>query len=276
MIADGKKISSEILSDLRKDVAGFSFRPKLIDIYAGENSVVESYVKIKGKRAEELGMEFEAIHFSESAGQEEIKGKIRSLNLQKEICGIIVQLPLPAHLDKQDILDAIDPKLDIDAIGSHNRDLFFKGKGYFIPPTAGAIMAILDYYKIEIGGKKVLVIGEGELVGKPAAILLRSKGAKVSSANLQTQNLKELCLDSDIIIAGAGSPKIVRAGMVKRGAVVIDAGTSESGGAIYGDVDFENVAPKCALISPVPGGVGPITVAILLKNALKALKLRRA
>ncbi len=274
MVINGKIIADRIFSGLKREISNLGFVPKLIDIYVGGNSVIESYVNIKGRRAREIGMGFEAVHFPETATQEEIENKIRQANSRREVCGIIVQLPLPQNLDKKKILDAISPALDVDAIGTVNSEKFISGQEIFLPPTAGAILQILEQYKIGIGSAKILVIGAGDLVGKPVAVLLKRRGAQIKIADSQTRNLKELSLAADIIISGAGSPKLVKADMVKEGAIVIDAGTSESGGSIAGDVDFETVAPKCSLITPVPGGVGPVTVAMLLRNALMAAKAR--
>lgn len=275
MIVDGKKIASEIFSQLKKELADIPFKPKIVDVYIGHNPVIESFVNIKRKQALNLGFEFESVDLEDNISQKDLEERVENIGSQKDVCAIIVQLPLPPNFDQQRILDKIKPDLDADAITSQN---FGKIIGYtggdqvFLPPAAAAVLKILNYYDIEIKGKRVLVVGSGNLVGKPSAILLMQFGATVTVANADTVNLKEIALSSDIIISGAGSPRLLQADMVKDGVVVIDAGTSESGGTIIGDVDFESVLKKASLISPVPGGVGPVTVAMLLKNAVISAK----
>jgi|SRR5579872_49996 len=272
MIIDGKKISQEILDGLKQELKQIGFRPKLIDVFVGEDPVVETYVRIKEKRALEIGLDFELRRFPADIAQSELERAVRDLNAVENLAGLLVQLPLPGHLDKQRVLDKIDPRFDVDVITSTNLGQLFTGEQFFTPATAAAIMHIIDHEKISLEGRNVLMVGAGDLVGKPVAFLLMQRLATVTVANAATRNLKELGLNSDIIISGAGVPKLITAEMVKDGAVVIDAGTAESAGGIGGDVEFDSVALKAALISPVPGGVGPVTVAMLLYNTVQSAK----
>lgn len=274
MIIDGRKISRDILEDLKNELKIINFRPKLIDVLVGDDLVTESYVNIKAKRAGEVGIDFEIVRFSSAVTQEELESDILELNKSEHLCGLIVQLPLPGHLDKQKILDAINPAVDVDVITSENSTKFFEGRAELLPPTANAILKILETLNFDLQKSKVLVVGAGDLVGKPTAHLLREKGANVIVADKETENLAELCLNADIIISGAGVPKLITAGMVKANTIVIDAGTAESAGGISGDVDFEAIKDKAKAISPVPGGVGPVTVAMLLQNVVKVAKSR--
>lgn len=272
MIIDGKKISAEILSKLQNDLQALPFRPKLIDVLVGEDPVMESYVRIKSKRAAEIGIDFELKKYPKNISQQQLESEVENLNFTENLCGLIIQLPLPAHIDRQKVIDRINPLYDVDVITSTNLGQLFTGQGFFAPATASAIMQIIEHEKINLEGKNVLVVGAGDLVGKPVTFLLMQKRATVTVANASTINLAAICQDADIIISGTGVPGLIKADMVKDGAVVIDAGTAESAGGIGGDVDFENVSKKASLISPVPGGVGPVTVAMLLYNVVQSAK----
>ncbi len=274
MIIDGKKISQEVLTQIKNEVGLLKFKPKLIDVLIGADPVTESYVRIKAKRAAEVGIDFEIVRLEAGIEQAEVEIKISELNETEDLSGLIVQLPLPAHLDKQSILDCIDPNLDVDVITSINLGRLFTGKEVFAPATAGAIFRILDYQKIDLKGKNLLIIGAGDLVGKPSAFMAIQRGATVTIANRATKNLSELTLMADVIISGAGQPGLITSEMVRASTVVIDAGTAESAGEIAGDADFINLKSKVAGITPVPGGVGPVTVAMLLSNVLESAKNR--
>lgn len=271
-VIDGKKISREILENLKDEVKKISFKPKLIDIVVGEDPVVETYLKIKAKRAEEIGVEFEVRRYPGSISQEALEQAVLDANAAKDLAGLIIQLPIPPHLDKQKVLDRIDPRFDVDVITSTNLGRLFTGKQFFVPATAAAVMQIIEDRQISLEGKNVLMVGAGDLVGKPVTFLLMQRQATVTVANAATKNLRELALAADLIISGAGVPKLITADMVKPDSVIIDAGTAESAGGIGGDVDFEAVAAKAAAVSPVPGGVGPVTVAMLLYNTIRAAK----
>ena len=272
MIIDGKKISRTILNEAAEILSALSFQPVLIDIVVGNNPVIDSYVRIKEKRAAEINISFIAHRLPETISEQALIGEIKALHQTPHLCGMIVQLPLPKHINKQNILDCIDPVIDVDAITSENIGKLINGTQRFLPPTAGAIMALLRSVHAQLNSANVLIIGAGDLVGKPAAVLLLQHEATITVANDKTKNLEELCKIADIIISGAGVPKLVTAAMVKAGAIVIDAGTAESSGVIVGDVDFENVEGIAGAISPVPGGVGPVTVAMLLHNVAIAAR----
>ncbi len=274
MIVDGKTISSEILEDLKARVSKLNFRPKLVDIVIGNDPVTESYVNIKAKRAEEVGIEFEVKKFDESVEEPTLLSAIEETQKEKNLCGLIIQLPIPAHLDKYKVINAIKPSLDVDVVTAENVGRLTMGQTAFVPATAGSIMKILEHYKVPLKGRKVLVVGAGDLVGKPVAFLCIQAEATVAVANKETQDLSKLAQNADVIITGAGQPGLITGEMVKDGVIVIDGGTAESGGGIVGDVDFDSVSPKASLISPVPGGVGPVTVAMLLSNVVTAAEKR--
>jgi methylenetetrahydrofolate dehydrogenase (NADP+) / methenyltetrahydrofolate cyclohydrolase len=268
MIVDGKAIASEILGDIKMRVGKLSFQPKLIDVVIGSDPVTESYVNIKAKRADEVGIDFEIRKFDENVSEETLLSEILSIQQQPNLCGLIIQLPLPEHLNRQRVINAINPDLDVDVVTSENMGKLLTGQPVYTPATAGSIMKILEHHKVVLAGATVLVIGAGDLVGKPVAFLCIQAGATVTVANKQTKDLASLSKSADVIITGAGQPNLLTGEMVKDGAIVIDGGTAESGGGIVGDVEFESVSSKASLISPVPGGVGPVTVAMLLNNVV--------
>ena len=272
-ILSGKLIAQTLQQEVALGIAKLSFQPLLVDVVVGNNPVIDSYVRIKAKRASEVGIRFETRNFPESISEEDLLDAIQKINTEQNVCGIILQLPLPKQLPKQKIIDCIDPKYDVDVITSTNLGQLFTGTLAIKPATAGAILHMLKQTGMSLIGKHVLVIGAGDLVGKPVAYLLIQERATVTIAQSTTKNLKELTLNADIIISGTGSPKLVTADMVREGVVIIDAGTAESASGISGDVDFAQVGPKCTFISPVPGGVGPVTVAMLLSNVLHQARL---
>lgn len=273
MIIDGRKISKEILEQLKTEVASLGFVPKLIDVFVGDDPVIESYVKIKAKRAEEIGIAFETIRLPATISQVELEEKVAALNKETDLCDLIVQLPLPGNLNKQPVIDEIIPRFDVDMITSANLGVFFTGEEMIVPATANAILKMIQSVEPNLEGKHVLVIGAGYLVGKPVSILLMQNRATVTVANSATEDLKSLCLQADIIVSGTGVPGLITDDMVNPNTIVIDAGTAESyTGVIQGDVDFAKVEPKAKAVSPVPGGVGPVTVAMLLYNVVQVAK----
>jgi methylenetetrahydrofolate dehydrogenase (NADP+)/methenyltetrahydrofolate cyclohydrolase len=269
---NGKKIAGQMLERIKSEVAELGFKPLVVDVLVGDDPVSASFVKIKKKTAFEAGMDFKLAQFPQDITQEELIGQIREINKYAGLCGLIIQLPLPKHLVKEEILDCIEPRVDIDCIGKSCAKNFYSGKSEMVPPTAAAILHIIEQLKIDFTGKKILVIGQGSLVGKPFSFLLSQKGLDVATADRSTSGLQSLSLGADIIITGAGKPKLVTREMVKPGTVIIDAGTSEAEGSIVGDVDTESLKDTDCLVSPVPGGVGPVTVAMLLNNALSVAK----
>jgi methylenetetrahydrofolate dehydrogenase (NADP+)/methenyltetrahydrofolate cyclohydrolase len=260
---DGSEIAKQLLTKLSTEVRRLPFTPLFCDVLVGDNAVASSFVKIKAKRAEEIGLKFELIQFPETANTEEVIEKIKTIQRNPFLSGLIVQLPLPAQLDKDAIINAIDPRVDVDALGKN---------ATMASPTASAVIAVLDSLNLDLSTKKILMIGQGELVGKPVTAILRSKGLDVVTADESTANLKELTLTADVIISATGHAKLITGDMIKTDSVLIDCGTSESAGSIVGDVDMDSVLSKAKFISPVPGGVGPVTVAKLLQNVVNVAK----
>lgn len=272
MIIDGKKISKEILEEVKNEVASLSFVPLFCDILVGDDVVSKQYVNLKRKKAESVGMNFYDASFPVTATTEEIISKIEDLNKMEYMCGIIVQLPLPNHLDTRAILDAIDPELDVDCLGSFASKNFYEGNSRLSFPTALACMRILEEVKIDLHNSNVVVLGQGDLVGKPVSHLLTRNNIKHICLDSKSENNEQVLKQADIIISGIGREGYIKGDMIKEGVSIIDAGTSESNGTVVGDVDFESVKDKVDFISPVPGGVGPVTVAMLFRNVLQVAK----
>lgn len=273
-IIDGVKIKDEILNKLKSEVDALPFPPIFCDILVGDDTVSASYVRIKGKMAESIGVKFKAVNFPENTTTEEILQEIDNLNKVPLLCGIIIQLPLPPQIDKQLILDRIDPKLDVDCLGSYNSEIFYNiggGVGY---PTALACMRILDSLNLDLKEKGIVVVGQGRLVGLPVSHMLRSRGLEIKTINSKTENSDEIIKNADIVITATGRAKSINENNIKEGVVIIDAGTSEENGAVVGDVDLDSVITKALYVSKTPGGVGPVTVAMLLDNVYQVAKIK--
>lgn len=263
MILDGRALAESVYTELAAARALIPRVVKLGIVVGGKNLATESFVRIKAKAAARLIIDMVRVEISNGATLAEIIGEVERLAARTD--GIIVQLPLPAYIDTDLVLQAIPPHKDVDVL---SRDAFstFKGGGSVIPPVAAAIALILEKNNVAISGKRAVVVGEGRLVGKPAAIMLERRGASIITLT-EGHDIASYTKDADIIVLGAGSPGILKPDMVKQGAVVIDAGTSELSGKVVGDVD-PAVAEKCTLFTPVPGGVGPVAVAMIFKNLL--------
>ena len=284
-ILDGKKTSAIILEQLKLDVAqrandGKSI-PHLVAILVGTNGASETYVAAKVKACDEVGFGSTLIRYEESISENELLNKIRELNSEPDVDGILVQLPLPDHIRSENVISAIDPTKDVDGFNPESVGRMVQGLPAFVSATPYGIMLLLEYNKIETNGKHAVVIGRSNIVGRPISILLSNNtnpgNCTVTVCHSKTPNIKEICLQADIIVAAIGRPGYVTADMVKEGATVIDVGITrvpdssrKSGFRLKGDVDFDSVSPKCAWITPVPGGVGPMTIAALMKNTLKA------
>lgn len=282
-ILDGKYLAAQIKAEIKEEVdlivASGRRAPHLVAVLVGSDPASQTYVKSKAKHAEAVGIRSTVHTLDESTTQENLLALITTLNNDSEIDGYIIQLPLPKHFDEAAIIEAIDPAKDVDGFHPVNLGLMVTGSAKaFIPATPFGIMEIFKRYSIETSGKKVAVIGRSLIVGTPISILMSRNtdpgNATVTLLHSKSKNLKEVCLDSDIIIAAIGKKHFVTADMVKKDAVIIDVGINRVEGKIYGDVDFENVAPKCAAITPVPGGVGLLTITSLLQNTLKSYKLK--
>ncbi len=269
---DGKKLSREILSKVKNTVASLDFQPVFCDVLVGNDPASLQYVQMKAKTAEMVGIHFHNATFSESISTADLIKEIKILNKIKNMCGIIVQLPLPPHLDRRAVLDAIDSRIDVDCLGTIASEKFYNGATTVGFPTALACMALLDSLNLDLKSKKIIVLGKGELVGRPVASLLNFRGLSPVIISSKTLNKEELIKQADVIISGIGKGKYITSNMIKEGAVLIDAGTSESGSGIVGDVDLESVKDVAGYVSPVPGGVGPMTVAMLLNNVLQVAK----
>jgi methylenetetrahydrofolate dehydrogenase (NADP+)/methenyltetrahydrofolate cyclohydrolase len=271
-ILDGKKISKEILQQLKQDVSKLPFKPIFCDVLVGDNSVSSSYVNIKGRTAERVGLSFRLEQLPVSVSEGDLKERIGQLNKLENLCGLIVQLPLPPHINRQAVLDAIDPHLDIDCLTSENTKKFYQGHRALVPPTAGAIMKIVESLPKSMQLGQYVIVGQGQLVGKPVTELLKRQRRSVTIANSKTTNLATVTQKADVLISGTGQAGLISSTFVKNGCAVIDAGTAELEGGIVGDVDFESIKQKAGFITPVPGGVGPVTVSMLLYNVVEVAK----
>lgn len=273
-IMDGKAVAAEIKQELKEKVTSFvdafGFRPGLAVILVGDDPASQVYVRNKQKACEEIG--FKSFIFRHPAEETEanLLMAIEGLNNSTEIHGILVQLPLPKHIDEAKIINAISPNKDVDCFHPVNVGRVMTGDYAFLPCTPAGVIELLDYYNIDITGKECVVVGRSNIVGKPMSMLLLNRNGTVTTAHSKTTNLAEVCRRADILVSAVGKPKFITEGMVKEGAVVIDVGINRVDGKLCGDVDFENVAPKTSYITPVPGGCGPMTIAALMKNTFKA------
>ncbi len=274
MIIDGKKIRNEILESVKQDVALLPFTPVFCDVLVGDDPVSLQYIQMKARTAEAVGIHFHHAEFPINISTEELVIEIEKLNKIPNMCGLIVQLPLPGHIDRDLVLNTIDSSIDVDCLGKKASDIFYGGNITIGYPTALACMAILDSVISDLSGKSIVVRGQGMLVGKPVAHLFRMRGLEVSTMTRATENKETTIKNADIVISGTGQGKYLTGTMIKEGSIVIDAGTSESNGGIIGDVDLESVKDIASYVSPVPGGVGPVTVAMLLRNVLKVAQSR--
>ncbi len=285
ILIDGKKtaadIKKEIAADVEIMVAEGKKQPHLAAILVGHDGGSESYVAFKIKDCAEVGFKSSLIRYEDDVTEAELLTKVEELNTDDDVDGFIVQLPLPDHISEQKIIEAIDPKKDVDGFHPVNVGRMVIGLPSFVSATPDGIVELLQRYKIETSGKNCVVVGRSNIVGRPMSVLMSQKkmNATVTVAHSRTKNLNELCASADILIAALGYPEFVKADMVKEGAVVIDVGTTrvrsdktKSGWKLKGDVLFDEVAPKCSAITPVPGGVGPMTRVSLLKNTLLAAK----
>lgn len=288
-IMDGKLVSQAVKDDLKQkvfdQVAHGMKKPHLAAILVGNNGASETYVASKVKSCEEVGFTSTLIRLDAAITQEELLEEINKLNQNSDIDGILVQLPLPKHISEQVVIDTISADKDVDGFHPESVGRMVQGLPAFYPATPYGILLMIAHYGIETKGKHAVVIGRSNIVGRPISILLNRNdypgNCTVTVCHSHTPNLKDICLQADIIVAALGRPEFLKADMVKEGAVVIDVGITrvadpsrKSGFAIKGDVDFEAVAEKCSYITPVPGGVGPMTIAALLMNTYKACQLR--
>ena len=277
-ILDGKNVSAQVKERVKNEALNLKnkgIEPALAVILVGEDKASQTYVEAKEKACNLCEIKSVMHRLSESTTQSELIALIDVLNLDDGIDGILVQLPLPKHIDTNKILETISPAKDVDGFAAINVGKLASGLDGFVPCTPLGIMEIFKAYDINLEGKNAVVIGRSNIVGKPMANLLLNTNATVTVTHSKTRNLKEICADADILVAAIGRADFVTADMVKEGAVVIDVGINRmDDGKLKGDVKFDEVAPKCSFITPVPGGVGPMTIAMLLSNTIKSAKNR--
>ena len=286
-LIDGKKVAAEVKQEIAAEVeqmiAEGKRRPHLVAILVGHDGGSETYVRNKVIACEQCGFKSTLIRYEDDVTENELLDTIDKLNNDTDVDGFIVQLPLPRHISEQRIIEAIDYRKDVDGFHPTNVGRMSIGLPCFVSATPAGIIELLSRYNVNTNGANCVVLGRSNIVGKPVANLLMQKApvgnATVTVCHSATKNLKEICRQADIIIAAIGQPEFVKEDMVKEGAVIIDVGTTrvpstetKSGFKLKGDVDFANVAPKCSLITPVPGGVGPMTICSLMKNTLLAAK----
>lgn len=275
-ILDGKDLADKISENIKKEVSQLDKKPKLAVILVGNNPASEVYVRNKQKRAIEIGFESLVLPLPEDISEDNLLEHIYILNEDTNINGILIQLPLPKHLNQQKILEAIEPIKDVDGFTSYNFGRIALGyKPYSIPCTPKGIIRLLEEYNIQLESKNALVIGRSNIVGKPISLLLQNKNATVTMAHSRTKNLKELALNSDIIVSAIGKPKFITKDFIKEGAIVVDVGINRTENGLCGDVDFENVKELTSYITPVPKGVGPMTIAMLMENTLELYKIQK-
>ncbi len=262
------KIKDDILAKIKEDVLSLPFSPVFCDILVGDDLVSASYVRIKARTAESVGIKFKAAHFPSSITTEELIEKIKDLNNVPNMCGIIVQLPLPSHINRDGVLDAIRPDLDVDCLGKDGSLAFYNNSGVLKYPTALACIEVINSLNFDLENKKIVILGQGKLVGRPVAHLLKMYNLDVQTITRDTENQDEILKNADIIVSAIGQGKFITGDKVKKGVVIIDAGTSEEDGGVVGDLYVDSVSGIASYVTSTPGGVGPVTVAMLLKNVL--------
>ena len=274
-IIDGKAVSKSVKERVKAECEAKGIKPGLAVIIVGDDPASQVYVRNKEKACEECGFYSEKYALPADTTQEELNELVATLNNKKESNGILCQLPLPSHLDDKEVINRIDPIKDVDAFHPVNVGAIMIGDYNFLPCTPAGVMELIHSTGVDVSGKKAVVIGRSNIVGKPMAMLLLHENATVEITHSRTQNLADVTKTADILVAAIGKAKFVTADMVKDGAVVIDVGMNrDENGKLCGDVDYENVKDKCSFITPVPGGVGPMTISMLMQNTLTACKLQ--
>ena len=279
-LIDGKAIAAEMRSEIKRGVDGFKAERNreigLAVVLVGENPASKIYVKNKIKACEEVGIKSYAYYLPENAPQSAVEELVSGLASDDNIDGILVQLPLPAHLDSVKVLSFIPTDKDVDGFSVENIGKLAMGEKCLVACTPNGVMKMLEYYGVERTGKRAVVVGRSNIVGKPMALLLLNANATVTVCHSKTRDLKAECLKAEVLVAAIGKEKFITADMVKEGAVVIDVGMNrDENGKLCGDVDFETVKDKCSYITPVPGGVGPMTITMLMYNTLQSALFRR-
>lgn len=275
-IISGKELSKKVRAEVKEEVevlkATYGAVPHLVVILVGEDPASQSYVRAKERACTRAGMKSTVILKEETLHEEELLRMIDEFNKDTDVHGILVQLPLPKHIDENKVIDAIDFTKDVDGFHPLNIAYMHMGRRAILPATPRGIITMLKSIDVELKGKDAIIIGRSNIVGKPAAMLLMKEHVTVQIAHSRTQDLKGKCLQADIIVAAVGRPHTVTADMVKEGAIIIDVGVNRVDGKLIGDVDFEAIKDKASYITPVPGGVGPMTIASLLQNTIECFK----
>ncbi len=275
-VLNGKKLANQYFIELQKKISKEKIKAKLAVILVANAPASEIYVKKKKETCNKISIDFELIRFNEKVTFDTLKTAILKLNKDKNITGTLVQLPLPKHINPQETLDLINPEKDVDGLTTHNLKLLEKGKENLVCCTPKAIIKILEKNNIELQNKNITLVGYGKLVGKPLSMMLQNRNLKYKICNRQTKDLKKETLNADILISATGVAKLITKDHIKENSIIIDAGTSKLNNKIVGDVDFENVIKKASKITPAIGGVGPMTIAMLMENIMKAHKLQNS
>jgi methylenetetrahydrofolate dehydrogenase (NADP+)/methenyltetrahydrofolate cyclohydrolase len=272
-ILDGKKLAKKVKNQVKDSVSQlvekYKVTPHLVVILIGDDPASETYVKSKEKTSKSLGLKSTVIKKDASISEKELIDLIVSLNEDDDVHGILLQLPIPKHIDEEKVINLIDPLKDVDGFSNHHVARLNKGLDALVPCTPLGIMEIFKEYNIDLEGKYAVVMGRSQIVGKPMASLLLKENATVTITHSRTKNMKDITRQADILVVAVGKAKMVDETYIKEGAVLIDVGISRIDGKLYGDIDFESVQDKASYITPVPGGVGPMTIAMLMKNTLK-------
>lgn len=277
IILDGKALSTKILDNIETQIKKLSIKPKLAVILVGNNPASQVYVRSKERAANQIGIESLAIELSAETTEEDLIQHIHILNEDKRVNAILVQIPLPKHIDANKILEKITPTKDVDGFHPYNCGKLVSGqKPYSIPCTPKGIIRLLDEYNIKLEGLNAVVIGRSNMVGKPIAQLLLQRNATVTTVHSKTKNIEQYTKNADLIVAAVGVANFLKADIVKENVIIIDVGISRISGRLIGDVDFEFVKEKASYITPVPGGVGPMTIAMLMDNTLELYKLQNS
>lgn len=272
MILDGKLTASYVRKQVAEQVRKLNDKVSLALIMVGNNPASSVYVRNKQKACDEVGINVESYFLDENTSQKELLNIIEACNNNPNINGILVQLPLPSHIEEKTIVDAIDPEKDVDGLNMVNQGKLMVGEEGLVPATPLGVITLLKSNNIEIASKNVVVVGRSKLVGKPLAMLFLKENATVTIAHSKTANLKDVTKKADIVVSAVGKPKFITGDMIKREAIVVDVGINRLDGKLCGDVDFESVSEVAGFITPVPGGVGPMTIATLLENIVKCYK----
>jgi len=274
---DGRAVSELMRKKMRSRVESLGLRglrPGLAVILVGEDAASQIYVRNKAKACEDIGMHSDVFRYAADTSEAEVLARIAELNADRRIHGILVQLPLPVHIDNKKVLETISPHKDVDGFHKQNVGALVTGESDFPPCTPHGVMALLDHYKVPIEGRNAVVIGRSNIVGKPMALMLLARSATVTICTSKTRDLGQFTRNADIVVAAVGKAGLVTADMIKEGAAVIDVGMNRlPNGRLAGDVDYEEVSKKAGYITPVPGGVGPMTITMLLENTLKAAEM---